>query len=111
MTLPKKNRLTKKKEIDQLFKEKKTVRGVFLFIRYKENDSILSRFAFIIPNKIYSKATDRNRIRRILSGIAGNNLSNIRSGIDYAVVVSRKAEDAEFKKETESLFDKLRSNI
>jgi len=67
VALPKKNRLTSKKDIDHVFKKGRTVKGNFLFIKRLDNQRGYSRFAFIIPSKHVPLAADRNKIRRIFS--------------------------------------------
>lgn len=65
--LPRKNRLTSKKEIDRVFKNGTTVRGSFLFVRFVENDKGYLRFAFVVPSKYVQLAVNRNRVKRVLS--------------------------------------------
>ena len=69
MALPKENRLVKKSEIDQVLREGKAVKGSFLFIRTKKNEKG-PRFVFLIPKSKFPKASERNRLRRILSEAA-----------------------------------------
>ena len=67
MALPRKNRITSKKEIDYVFKNGRKIRGYFLFLRFVGNQIGYPRFVFIIPSKFISLAVDRNRIRRLFS--------------------------------------------
>jgi|SRR3989344_7251715 len=96
MPLPNKYRITGKKEIDGIFKNGRTVKGVFLFIRILKNQKEYSRFAFIIPIKHIPLAVDRNKIRRMFSGdIAKLRLPQL--GYDIIAVVYKKAEKSRFK--------------
>ena len=97
MALPKKNRLSKKKEIDQVFKNGKTVRGSFLFIRFINNEKGYSRFSFIVPSKYLSLAADRNKAKRIMSAESFNNLRLLRHNYDIAVVINKKVNRGELK--------------
>ena len=67
MALPKKNRLKKKKDFEEVFKKGKAVRGNFLFVRYLKNSLQFPRFAFVVSSKVSKKAVARNRIRRLRS--------------------------------------------
>lgn len=66
MALAKKNRLSKK-DIDRLFKQGKTVRNSFFFIRFLKNNTGYLRTAIIVSAKTTKKATLRNRIKRIFT--------------------------------------------
>ena len=96
MPLPNKYRITGKNEIDGIFKNGRTVKGVFLFIRILKNQKEYSRFAFIIPIKHIPLAVDRNKIRRMFSGeVAKLRLPQL--GYDIIAVVYKKAEKSRFK--------------
>lgn len=97
MALPKKNRLTTKKEIDCVFKNGRTVRGSFLFVRFLKNQKRYSRFVFIIPAKSVSLAVDRNRIKRTLSGKITKTPALLARDNDVAVVVFKKVNRENFK--------------
>ncbi|OGZ75976.1 MAG: ribonuclease P protein component [Candidatus Staskawiczbacteria bacterium RIFCSPLOWO2_12_FULL_37_15] len=99
MALPKKNRLTSKKEIDHIFKNGRTVKGSFLFIKLLDNPRGYSRFAFIVPSKYAPLAVDRNRTKRALSEEVRR--TPILSGKSHDVIVSV------FKKITKSELDSL----
>ena len=97
MALSRKYRIKNKKEIDRVFKSGRTVRGIFLFIRFADSPRAHSRFALIVPSKHISLAVDRNRIKRALSeeivripGLLGKNL-------DMVISVSRKITRSELK--------------
>lgn len=79
MALNKKNRLKKKRDFEDVFKKGKTVKGSFLFIKYKKNELGVSRFGFVVSIKVAKKAVDRNRIRRVLSEAVGNRINDFKS--------------------------------
>ena len=96
MPLPKKHRLDGKKNIDNVFKRGRTVKGSFLFIKGLNNQRGYSRFAFIVPSKYVSFAVDRNKIKRILSGEIAKTLLH-GFGYDTIVVIYKKIERGRFK--------------
>lgn len=87
MALKTKNRLKKKKDFDEVFKNGKTVNGSFLFIKFKKNNLNIPRFGFIVGLKVSKKAVERNKIRRLLSETARINLKYIKDGYDIISVV------------------------
>lgn len=93
MTLPKKNIISSRKEIDRVFKNGRTVRGSFLFIRFVKNQKGYLRFSFILPAKHISLAVDRNRAKRLLSEEVKSTPSLFRSGYDIVVRVIKKVDD------------------
>lgn len=87
MALSAKNRLSKKRDFDTVFKEGKAVKGSFLFIKIYENSKQLRRFGFVISSKVSKKAVIRNKIRRELSDFVRLNMDKIRSGYDIIVLI------------------------
>lgn len=98
MPLPRKNRLTAKKEISRIFKKGRTVKGSFLFIKLLDNEKRYSRFAFIVPSKYVLLAVDRNRAKRLLSeGVMKASALSWRH-YDMVVYVFRKVTRSELNK-------------
>jgi ribonuclease P protein component len=96
VALPRKNRLTTKKEIDRIFKNGRTIKGSFLFIRFLNNQKEYSKFSFVVPTKHVTLAVDRNKIRRIFSGeIVRLPLSE--RGYDIVAVIHKKVERSQFR--------------
>lgn len=85
MPLNKKNRLKKKKDFEEVFKRGRAVRGSFLLIKYKKNESDIPRFGFVVSAKVVPKAVKRNRIKRILSETARGFLKSL-GGYDVIVL-------------------------
>lgn len=80
------HRLTKQKNFERIWKY-----GESFFIReigFKilKNDLGISRFAFIVPNKILKKAVSRNRLRRCLREIVRKRLKGIKFGFDCLII-------------------------
>lgn len=66
------NRLQKKKDIDLVFKKGRTFKEGLLLLKVIETDLSVSRFAFIISQKVSKKANIRNRLKRRLKDINQN---------------------------------------
>lgn len=104
MALPRENRLTKKRDFDIVFKEGKTVKGSFLFIKSKDNKLNIPRLGFIITKKVLSKASARNRLKRALSKTVRIFIKeNKEAGIDRVIVVKKTGEEASLIKELANL--------
>lgn len=67
MALPKKYRLTAQTDFKLLFRQGKTVKNSFLFIRFLKNNLGFIRIGIVVPVKIEKKVVLRNRIRRLIS--------------------------------------------
>jgi len=96
VALPRKYRLSDKKDIDRVFKSGRTVKGSFLFIKLLDNKKGYSRGVFIVSSKYIPLAVDRNKIRRILSGEIAKTLLH-GFGYDTIVVIYKKIERGRFK--------------
>lgn len=106
--LPSKNRLQKKKDIDDAFRKGKTKSNGFFVIKLKSNHSENWRFGFIVSQKISKKATARNKIRRRLHGIINNKLKNSafgKTGMDMLIIARPGLEKKDFKETEKSLLD------
>lgn len=108
VAIARKYRLSKK-DIEYVFKGGKTVKSSFLFIRFLENDLNYARIAVIVTRKIFKKATDRNRLKRIIT-------ETIRSGyylersFDIAIVTTLNIvgkPSKEIKRELEQTLNKI----
>ncbi len=102
MALAKKNRLNKN-EVSQVFKKGKTVRYSFLFVKFLKNNLNHLRLAAIVPTKVYKKATERNKIRRLINAVIGSGQFLEKS---YDVVITAtpsilEKQVKEIKRETE----------
>ncbi|MEM2954991.1 MAG: ribonuclease P protein component [Candidatus Nanoarchaeia archaeon] len=105
--LPKRFRLTKKKDFEKVLKSKKFFSEKFIFAKVIKNELRISRFGFIVTLKISKKATERNRIRRQLHEIIRNNLDQIKKGFDFVFIVRPEIKNKSFKEIKESLLNLL----
>ena len=110
MALNKKNRLKKKKDFEEVFKQGKAAKGNFLFAKYRKNDLDYPRLAFIVSVKVSRKAVVRNRIRRILSDISRTKLKELHP-IDMMLIANKRIEEAsrdEIEQDLEAVFRKTK---
>lgn len=107
MALPVKNRIKKSGDIDKVFKKGTTINGAFLFIKYTNNNLPNSRFAVIIPAKIYKKAASRNRLKRILTEQIRLAAINLERSYDIIISVKREGEEFLLRNELSTLFKKI----
>ncbi len=98
--LPKVNRLTKKKEFENVFKKGKSSYNEIVGIKVVLKTVNSVRFGIVISNKVSKKATKRNRIRRQVREIFWLTLNKIKQG-DY-VLIARPAIVKKTYKEIES---------
>lgn len=104
--LPQTNRLQKKKDIDQVFKEGKGLKEDFLVLKTNKNGFKKSRFGFIVSQKVSNKATLRNKIKRRLRELVQKRMNLIKPGTDNILVALPGLENKDFW-EMEEIVDKL----
>lgn len=83
--LPKVNRLKSDKDFRNVFRNGKTLENQFIRIKFLKNQKNISRFGFIISNKIIKKANLRNSLKRRLRGIFRSLVSDLNPGFDIVV--------------------------
>lgn len=109
--LLKKNRLTKKKDFEAVFKNGKTFKQGFLVIKIAKNNLGINRFGFIVSQKISKKANVRNKVKRRLREVVRLEIknNNKKEGID-AIFISlsgiEKKSFSEIKEEAIKLLKK-----
>ncbi|MFH1509587.1 MAG: ribonuclease P protein component [Candidatus Nealsonbacteria bacterium] len=106
------NRLQKRKDIDLVFKKGKTLKEGLLLLKVLETDLNVSRFAFIISQKVSKKANIRNKLRRRLKDINKNLLEGNKSkSRDILMIILpglEKKEYEELKDMVKKIFQKLK---
>lgn len=95
MTLPKRSRLAKKRDIDKVFKEGKTVRGSFFFMRALKNSLGKGRIVITVSKSVTQRAVDRNRTRRVLSNVLAYSVKTL--PMDVVVVVTGSILEKEYE--------------
>jgi len=104
--LPLQNRLKKKKDFERVFKGGRGYQEGFLFLKLLKNGLTVSRFGFVVSQKISKKATLRNKIKRRIREAVRKALPNIKPGFDGVWVALKGLEIKDFK-ETEGIVQKL----
>ena len=86
--LPKANRLKKNKDFEKVFKhgKKYVLPGGKIYLKIVRNNFKNSRFAFVASKEFSKKALIRNKAKRKLREIVKARLSEIKKGIDGAIV-------------------------
>jgi len=100
--LPKINRLKKTKEIERVFKNGKSHKEGFLFFKLLKNGLTVSRFGFIVGQKVSKKATTRNKVKRRMRAAVKKELPNIKPGFDIILVALKGLETKNFKEVEEA---------
>ena len=84
--LPKKYRLRKRKEIEKVLKEGKSKKLKFVLVKFLKNNLENSRFCILVSRKVASKATKRNKIKRLLREVIRKEiLPNLKENCDYLI--------------------------
>lgn len=103
------NRLSRRKDFENIFNCGQTYQSSCLTVRLKINTYSFSRFGLVVSSAVAKKATVRNRLRRQLSEIVRRNLGDLKSGVDV-VLISKpalaKKPFKEIEKEAAVLFKK-----
>lgn len=86
--LPKENRLTRKSDFESVRQNGQFISSRNLSLsRLDRQDGEPSRFGIIVSKKISMRAHVRNRIKRILRVIIRSNLTEIKPGQDFVIIV------------------------
>lgn len=107
--LPKRNRLIKNKEFEEVFKKGRLVREDFLSIKFVPNKKKYSRFGFVVSLKVSKKAVVRNKLKRWLRSLVRRNLIEVKKGFDVVVIMAAGSETKNFHQIQEK-FDRVLKN-
>ncbi len=95
--LPKKNRLKKEKDFQEIFKKGRSFKEKFLVIKFRKNQTKVNRFGFIVSKKVSKKAVKRNQIKRRLREVVRKNINDYQKGYDVAFIALPGLGNADFK--------------
>jgi ribonuclease P protein component len=84
--LPKENRLKKKKDFENIFKNGKTFRSKNITVKYLFNEIEDNKIGFVVSKKFSKKATERNKVKRRLREIVRKNKKQIKKGVDIILI-------------------------
>ena len=105
--LEQKNRIKKKKDIENIFKKGKTFKQDSLILKILKNDLSFSRFGFIVPKKVSKKAVVRNKIkRRIREIVRSMMIKELKTNNDCLIIGLKGIEEKDFQ-ETKNIVEKL----
>lgn len=107
--LPKINRLIRADDFEKVKKEGNLVRGSFFLLSFLRNSLSFSRFGIVVSKNVSKKATERNRIKRMIRETIRQIMPSIREGFDF-VIIARKSivgGKERLSKELEFLFEKI----
>lgn len=106
--LPKKNRLTKNNDFDQVFKKGKSSYNNLIGIKVIKNNLKNFRLGILISTKVSKKAVERNRIKRKIREIFGENITNIKENIDIVVITLPEIKSKEYIEIKSSIINGLK---
>ena len=95
--MPKINRLTKDVDFEKVKKEGILIRGNFFFLSFLKNNLNFSRFGVVVSKNVSKKATERNKIKRIVREFIRQSLLSISEGYDFVIVAKRSVVGKEDK--------------
>jgi len=85
-----KQKLTKDKDFERVFKSGRSAYAPFLLLKYLKNKIGITRFGIIVSAKVSKKAVLRNLAKRRIREILRLNKEKIKKGFDIIIVVSPK---------------------
>jgi len=93
--LDKKFRIRKQKDFDRISKEGVYFSEHSLLMKAMRNDLGITRFGFIVSNKISSAAAKRNRIKRLLREAVRSFQNELKEGYDCLFIAKNSIIDEE----------------
>jgi len=107
--LPQKNRLTKKRDFDEVFLKGKSRKGDFLIFKSKKNGLKNPRVGFIVSKKVSNKANVRNKVKRKLRACVLAKLEIIKNPTDIVIIALPSSKNKEFLEMQKAVSDFLRA--
>ncbi|MFA5420578.1 MAG: ribonuclease P protein component [Patescibacteria group bacterium] len=104
----KKNRLTKTKEIENVFKNGKRSYSNTLGFRFLKNQLEYNRFCVIISAKVSKKAVIRNKIKRQIRAVVETENKLMLQGFDFLIITNKEILDKDFLEVKESIKDSFK---
>ncbi|MCD4694496.1 ribonuclease P protein component [bacterium] len=103
----KENRLTKKKDFDNIFKKGRSVFNKVLGLKVIINDLDINRFGVIVSNKISKRAIERNKIKRRIREVLKKEEPVLKKGYDIVVIALAETKQKEYQDLEQILKEKL----
>jgi len=105
--LIKEKRIKKRKEFEAIFKNSKSLRDNLFILKVAKNNLQISRFGFIVSQKVSKKAVVRNKVRRRLVATIKAEEKNIKEGNDLVFIALSGIEKKEFSEIKEAVNNAL----
>lgn len=90
------NRLTKKKDFDQVFKSGKSSFNKLLGVKSLKNDLKINRFGIVVGSKVSKKAVERNKIKRRIRAIVKIEIDRVKPGQDIVIITLPEIREKNF---------------
>lgn len=103
--MPKESVLRKKRDFDSVFKKGENFKSSHFVLKIAKNNLDISRFGFIVSQKVSKKAVVRNKIKRRLRAFVKNELKDIKKGIDVVLIALPSVENRDFSGISEDLME------
>lgn len=87
--LAKIERLTKQKDFNQVFTRGKSLKNALMTIRILPNTLNYSRLGIIVSKRRVRKATDRNRLKRLIREAFRQNKNTLPKGLDILINLNK----------------------
>lgn len=107
--LPKKYRLKKEKDFENVFKKGRLLQNKFLVVRFLKTKSNFNRFGIVVSSKVSKKATERNKIKRRVWFLIKREEILLKKGFDFVIIIKKDALAADkddFNESFKIIFDK-----
>jgi len=104
--LPAQNRLAKKKDFESVFRKGKNYRQGYFVLKVLRKKRPKTRIGFVISKKVAKKASQRNKLKRILSEAARMRTVKMKKGIDMVLIILKAGEKTD-RRQLEQDLDKI----
>ncbi|HRY82532.1 MAG TPA: ribonuclease P protein component [Candidatus Moranbacteria bacterium] len=99
--LPRKNRLTNKKDFEEVHRLGSFFSFGVVFLKVKKNNTGKTRAGFLVGIKFSKKAVERNRIKRQLREIVRKNIGKIKESFDLVISLKKSSKKEILSKDLE----------
>lgn len=109
--LPKTHRLTKGSDFKRVYATGKSMNGRRMRLKFVSNGLTYTRVGIVVANSVSKRATQRNKIKRMIRAATYSSLKQVRVGIDLVISAHSSATLATFEdiqKELAWLIDKAK---
>jgi len=106
--LKKPNRLLREKDFEAVFESGNSFGQGSLFLKFKKNNTDETRFGLIVSKKFSKKATERNRVKRLLREAIKGKLAEIKKGLDLVIIVGPKLDQKTINHDLSNILKKAR---